>query len=98
MPIGGHLDGAQRDTFGDNWRAVVTQPWAEQSQAHAVGTLINLPGLVEQIEQALTTEQGDLSAKDHVQANGYQVVGYMLSGHCGRHGFGAPTLQQVAGS
>jgi len=97
-PSAGHLVGAPAGLPSEiNWPGRGYAALASNA-GHAVGTLIP-PGLVEQeSKQASTTEQGDLSAKIRP---GKRVpgAGYLLSGHCGRHGvWRSHIAKQVAGS
>jgi len=80
---------------------VVTQPWAGSNRSPwRVGTLINLPGLLNRSNRRYT-EQGRSGARINVQgqtggtSSRVTVVGATAAGH---GVWRSPTLQQVAGS
>src|SRR5207253_6575903 len=67
LPIRRHLNGAQRNAFGDHWLALILQRGPKQTNAHAVSTAVDSPGAVEGIEQTLPTELANLRTEHHVQ-------------------------------
>ncbi len=80
LAVGRHLDGAQRDAFGNHVAAPALQARAEQAHAHAVGAVVHRPVAVEGVEQALPGEIADLRTEHYGQRRAAGQVG----NPCGR--------------
>ena len=98
LAIRRYLHGAQRDAFGDHRTALALQLRAVETNAHAVGALIDQPLAVEGVEQALAAEVTDLRTQHQLQARCILVLGNELGGHLPRFiGVAAPA-QSIADS